>query len=270
LILDTLTSENTQAALAGSAAYGLIAHGFHYPNEKWLSVLIAPRRRSWWTHNLESAGAEISESRTALMEAIDALERPGALEKVQEQFAVLFGHSVRGQCPPYELEYGRSEVIQRASDLADLSGFYAAFGMELAGEISERPDHISVESEFMAVLCAKVVCGREQEDAALIETAQGARREFLKSHLGRWIPAFAHRVCENATGGFYDRLAQFADVWIARDCRRMDVSVGSRYLQLRPVDPVEEATQSCGLPSECGSGSREQLTQLNVPNGREP
>lgn len=268
MITNAPTTSNSNAAIAGCAAYGLLAHGFRYPDHEWLSALKDPNRWRGWTEHLAQTHREAAEPLSALRAAVDGLRERSALEPLQEQFAFIFGHSVRGKCPPYELEFGKSEVIQRASDLADISGFYAAFGMELAGDLSERQDHISVESEFLAVLCAKAACGIEKDDRELVETACAAQRQFLKSHLGRWLPAFVRQVRDSDPCDFYNALSDFAGSFVACECRRFGVSPGSAYLQLRPVDPVQEATQTCGVGDECATASGQPFTPLSVTVGQ--
>lgn len=193
-----------------------------------------------------------------------SFNQPAVLESLQERFASLFGHTVRGACPPYELEFGHGEIIQRASELADVSGFYAAFGMNLAGEFSERPDHVSVEAEFLAVLCTKEAWGIEHNAHELVESVRAAQQAFLKTHLGRWLPSFARRIMACKPFDFYARLSDFANAFVACECRRLGASTASPYLELRPADPNDEATQTCGVPGECGASRAERLTQLNV------
>jgi len=279
------TSEEHDLAGARCAAYSLIALGFRYPDREWLSSLCEPTRWRTCPEHLADALDGASGHFPALRTVIDNLEQSG-LEPLQEQFAALFGHSVRGACPPYELEFGRSEIIQRSADLADISGFYAAFGLELSGIINERADHISVEAEFLAVLCAKEALGIERENRDLVASVRHAQRLFLQSHLGRWLPAFSRRVLETSPGDFYAPLAEFARDFVAGECQRLGVSLGSPCLQLRPVDPIQEAAQSCGVPGECTAVSTtdegvrtspgepcergrvgEQFTQLNVALG---
>jgi len=264
-----MTPDELAVAQVGASAYGLMAHGFRYPDSEWLTVLMDPRRWKVWPDTLPGACPEVAKRFRALQASAGQMNAPAALEDLQEQYALLFGHSVRGMCPPYELEFGKSEVIQRASDLADINGFFSAFGMELAGDISERPDHISVEAEFMAVLCLKEIAGGTHQNHELIETVRHAQTEFLKAHLGRWVPAFARRVMASSNDGFYGILARFADAWVERDCARLSISSGSPYLELRPVDPVQEGTQSCGVPTECGTNAPPELTQLNVAIGND-
>lgn len=260
-------TDQIRAASAGCAAYGLMAHGFRYPDERWRAVLTDPDRWRDWPEELPESHRAAHEPLLALREAVERLKEPVGLAPCQEQFAFLFGHSVRGKCPPYELEFGQGEVIQRASDLADISGFYAAFGMAVTGEVSERPDHLSVQAEFLAVICAKALCGLENGDEELVAISQHAQVEFLKAHLGRWLPGLTRRVRESVDTGFYRALANFADAWVTCDCKRCGISVGSPYLPLRPIDPVQETTQSCGLPSECVAKASEALIPLNIAVG---
>jgi nitrate reductase assembly molybdenum cofactor insertion protein NarJ len=42
----------------------------------------------------------------------------------------------------YETEYGLPHEFRQSQELADLSGFYRAFGFEIGGAVRERPDHL--------------------------------------------------------------------------------------------------------------------------------
>ena len=182
----------------------------------------------------------------------------------QETFNRLFGHAVRGKCPPYELEYGRSEIIQQTSFLADVTGFYAAFGMEVHQDTDDRADHVAVESEFMKLLCAKEAYAIEQRSADHVDICITAQRDFLKDHLARWLPAFTHRVRRADPQGFYGALAGFASTYVAAECRRFDITAGPHAVELRPSDPVLDTSISCG-PAPSGAGDAgDALVQLTV------
>ena len=264
--MTTTTSDHTNHDLADArcAAYGLIAHGFRYPDNEWQQAMTQEIRWHSWFDQLSDLHCDAMEPLLSLRAAIGSGNQPAVLGDLQEHFASLFGHTVRGMCPAYELEFGNCEIIQRASELADVSGFYAAFGMNLAGDFSERPDHVSVEAEFLAVLCAKEAWGLQNDAQELVESVRSAQQAFLKAHLGRWLPSFARRVLACKPCDFYTRLSDFADAFVACECRRLGASTGSPYLELRSVDPTDEATQTCGVPGECGDSQGEQLTQLNV------
>lgn len=268
MVIGATTIEDRKKAIARSAAYGVIAHGFRYPDEEWFVLLSDESRWQKWPGWIESLDKDVYQALVAIRLLIADRDAKTATPQLQSSFSSSFGHSVRGACPPYELEYGLGEIVQRASDLADVSGFYAAFGMELGGLVNERPDHVSVEAEFMAVLCTKEAYGIDHGESELCDAVRSAQREFLESHLGQWTPAFLRRVQESQRSGFYLRLADFAIAFLHSECERFEVGLGSPYLELRPADPTAETTQSCGVPNECGQPQGAQFTQLNVAIGK--
>lgn len=74
--------------------------------------------------------------------------------------------------------------------IADVAGFYRAFGFEARGE---RPDHLSAQLEFLALVCVQEagarLAGLEEEAGVCTR----AREAFLRDHLA-WLPSFAERV----------------------------------------------------------------------------
>ena len=127
-----------EPAQARAAAYALIAHGFQYPDEETLSALSEPMRWEHWPGVLERTDRPTKESLAFVRDAVKAFANGSddTRRELQERYDGLFGHAVRGACPAYEMEYGRNEIIRQASDLADLAGFYRAFGMEIAGPVA--------------------------------------------------------------------------------------------------------------------------------------
>jgi TorA maturation chaperone TorD len=99
--------------------------------------------------------------------------------------------------------------------LADVGGFYSAFGFQVAGDLS---DHLGAELEFMAVLCLKEAYAREQGWAGQAETCAHARRRFLAEHIGRWLPVFVMRVKDNARLPFFAALAELTEAVVSHDC----------------------------------------------------
>ena len=83
----------------------------------------------------------------------------------------------------------------RNVELADIAGFYHAFGVEL-NEQAERADCISAELEFMQLVSAKQAIALEAlrhanaEAAEQVEICRDAARAFLKDHLTRWLGKF--------------------------------------------------------------------------------
>ncbi len=258
--------QESELARARAAAYGLIAHGFQYPEGDALSTLADPLRWETWSDVLETADRQAGESLRFLRATITAFadRTDDTHRKLAHGYDDLFGHAVRGRCPAYEMEYGRNEIIRQASDLADLAGFYRAFGLEIAKDATGRPDHVTAECEFMSALCLKEAHAYVQGDKGNADICLDAERAFLRDHLARWLPAFAHHVQEADTDGWFAAFARFADVFVKAECSHFDVHAGPPTLELRTPDPVLDTQISCGSTG-CGEGrENEQLVQLGT------
>ncbi len=269
------STDELEAAQARHAAYALISLGFQYPDREFVEALCDPARWSSWPEVLcascaPSPGRALDTVRASAHGIAGALSGhpDGDCLELQDTFNKLFGHAVRGKCPPYELEYGRSEIIQQASILADVAGFYAAFGMELADDAHDRPDHVTVETEFMSLLCAKEAYAIATDDAEHRKICETAQRNFLRDHLACWLSSFAYRVIQADPPGFYGSLAGFAEALVAAECDRFDITMGPQTLELRPADPRLDTTISCG-PVEGGSnGGEDDVVPLCIDSPR--
>ena len=173
-------------------------------------------------------------------------------DELRAAYGALFGHGLRGAVPPYECEYGSDEIFKLSGDLADLGGFYSAFGIEIDPLAHERADHICAELEFMLLLCAKEASAQEEEGAAGLEhlaVVRDAQRKFLRDHLGRWGVAFARRLETQDSTGLLGAAGRLLEAFLVRECRRLNVSCGPALLPLRETGSAEEmlAAQACGI-----------------------
>ncbi len=271
----TVSTQAPQVVQARSAAYTLIAYALQYPDRELIETLANPEQWTDWPDVLKAADGAIytplQAVRDALLAEAEMLancsdEQPCDL---QCRHDILFGHAVRGKCPAYEMEYGRHEIIRQASDLADIAGFYGAFGLQFTDGADGRPDHISAECEFMSALCAKEAYALTRDDEEKVDVCVNAERAFLKDHLARWLPAFARRIEKADPTGLYGEIARFAEAFVKAECDNFDIHAGPQKLELRPTDPVLDRSISCG-PADCGAQrSSEQFVQLKVDPGRE-
>ena len=247
------TIDSVELTQARGCLYALFGNAWRYPDEGVLSVLSRIAHRLDGLSVFRAQNQETADALAAVMDSmrIIGFAQRSDRDRIRDDYVALFGHAVRGTCPLYELEYGQSEIIQQASELADIAGFYSAFGLESAGAGADRPDHIAVECEFMSVLCVKEAAGLEVDLPALVETCFNAQRAFLKDHLARWLPAFCTRVISADGDGFYGRLARLAAALLKAECRRFEIAAGPQYLVLRAVDPNADADINCdGVPGD--------------------
>lgn len=151
-------------------------------------------------------------------------------EELLEQYERVFGLVAPKECPPYETEYlPPSRTFTRSQQLADIAGFYQAFGLSISSQHPDRHDHIVLELEFLAVLLAKT---RIAQDAARtdpeardrVETCAAAQQAFFRDHLCWWAPAFAAGLRRRAGVGYLFELGQVLAAWVPAERHRLAVA----------------------------------------------
>jgi TorA maturation chaperone TorD len=167
------------------------------------------------------------------------------LEDLQSAYGRLFGHTARGAVCPYESEFGTETHFQQTARLANLGGFYAAFGLKLGEHTKERIDHVCSELEFLGFLARKEAFALQERDDAMLTETRKAVRLFLRDHLGRFGRAFARELSREDRGGFYARLADVLFDFLTLECARVRVQAGPSFVTLRPAED-DDASLECG------------------------
>jgi TorA maturation chaperone TorD len=122
-------------------------------------------------------------------------------ELLGTEYDGVFGLLISQDCPPYETEFcPQTFSVYRSHQLADVAGYYRAFGLEPAKKNPERQDHIVLELEFMAWLIAKTLYASENEQAENTRLCGEAQVSFFEDHLAWWVPAFALALRRKADG----------------------------------------------------------------------
>lgn len=135
----------------------------------------------------------------------------------------LFGRQVR--CSPYESAYsGLSPFGDKTARLADVAGFYEAFGVGPAAAQPDMEDHIGAELEFMSALALKEAYARGEGESEAAEITRGAEVAFLTDHLGRWAEAFAGEVEAATPLPFYTAAASLLAAWITAEVEALGAS----------------------------------------------
>ena len=160
----------------------------------------------------------------------------------------IFSHVVSADCPPCEAFYTAKEIFQETTELADIAGFFKAFGLALAE--SERVDHISVELEFMHFLTFKEAYAQTHHDAAKARFCRETQRKFIRDHLGRWGIHFARLLDQGADGGYYGCLASLLEKFISSEVAflRVNPEVALASQEWRSEDSDES---SCPIGEIC-------------------
>lgn len=108
----------------------------------------------------------------------------------------------------YGAEHVAANEFQRAQLLADVMGFYRAFGVEPS---SDRPDALACEFEFMHYLVYKRLYALESDTLADAETkaaiCSDAQQKFFAEHLYPAAKKVASAVVAQSENEFYRQIA---------------------------------------------------------------
>lgn len=143
--------------------------------------------------------------------------RAAATDPASAQWSRLFE---QGRVAPYEMSYLRPGLGGQTARIADVSGFYCAFGFRVP---QDRPDHFLAELEFAAYLAFGEARAREERDDAGAEVFAEAACSFLGDHLGGWLDLLADRADENDPSGPYGPLVEAAALFVAAEAARRGV-----------------------------------------------
>jgi len=162
-----------------------------------------------------------------------------------DEYVFLFDRQVR--CSPYEGAYGDGPGLAgKSAALADVAGFYAAFGVGPADARPDTEDHIGAELEFMSVLALKEAWAVGEHDPEGVEVVRGAQVSFLRDHLGRWVETFADEVSAATPVSYYTSAARLLKAWISIACDGLGVAP-ARLAGRLGHDPLHEDTFTCPM-----------------------
>ena len=210
-----------ETILARSAAYRLLSVGFAHPAPEILTLFRDGFARQLAEAVSRLSGDEITELAAAVEELHGAVTD---LDGIEGEYNRLFRTQLA--CTPYESEYDPLRSVRKGQTLADILGFYAAFGLSpsQAEKEKELPDHIGVELEFMSLLLQKEAYARLHDWGEKVEICTDAQRKFLNDHLGTWVFTFCDRLAETAGLEFYRSLAVTLRRFLEREIRALGLA----------------------------------------------
>lgn len=167
-------------------------------------------------------------------------------DELINEYVRVFGLVTCRECPPYETEYCTNEdTFFRAQQMADIAGFYRAFGLQVASDLRERPDYLPLELEFEALLLMKkrqAVAVGLPSDLEHARVCDEARSKFFRDHLSWWVPSFALGLRRKATGGMYHEAGRaLAAFW---PLERAALGLAAPSLPILPAT-LDECTDEC-------------------------
>jgi TorA maturation chaperone TorD len=232
--------------LADAALFNLLARAFTYPRPGHQAVVREAFARVGAARRRRGPVARMLAAAERAWHGADGAALPA-------EYIRLFLGS--GPCPLHETAYGDGRRIAgRPVELADVQGFYQAFGFAQSEHNPDLPDHLCAELEFYSLLLVKQAYARDAEWRARHDIARRAARAFLADHLGRWIPALAQQLAEHGAAEPYRALAALLAAAVAEQCRRRRVAPQLSGGRL-PHDVMQDDELVCPLADQGVKGS---------------
>lgn len=204
-----------ERAFQRSKVYRLLSYCFFSPEEELVAFL---KGREFIVEMERAVGGDQGAGDGPSAPFFAAIAAARAEDIVDEYVRYL---TLKSKCPPYETEYYRSPLtVFSSEEMADIGGFYRAFGMGFA---HDRPDHIAMELEFMHLATLREAEAASRGDAAQAGLCRSVEQKFLQDHLGRWVDIFSEALAGEGSV-FYAAAARFLGGWIALECRALGAS----------------------------------------------
>ena len=198
-------NEESAALIRRAALLRLLAAGFLYPDAALQQRL------------LRDIAAMPADDAPALA----ALKRAWAMadeESLTDEYSRLF---IGGDAVVlHETTYSGTG---RSTELADINGFYLAFGFDLREGQHEVADHLGVQLEFYSLLLLKQAYAQEQGWQDKFEIARDAAKSFLTDHLGRWVDSVCERAVARRAAPVYQTLFEAVAFAVQRECQMFAV-----------------------------------------------
>lgn len=139
-------------------------------------------------------------------------------ELAVDRTRILRGTGPKELKPPYEGCYKLDCNLESAA--INVRCFYRTAGLLPDASVTESPDYICVQMDFMKQLCRReqrLWSGRQDASATIVR-----QKEFLKNHLGSWASDYCEQVRRHALTDFYRGVAVILDAFIAMETAHLD------------------------------------------------
>jgi TorA maturation chaperone TorD len=242
--------------LARRVCYRLMALALADPRSGTFAELSDPATRSLASHAAELLRDEdaavarplaMGERPLADLDPAAIFDRlPHSASELNEHYEANFGLLGGSKCPPYETEYVHSKfTFQRSNMLADIAGFYNAFGLQTSSSTPDRPDHVALECEFLGQLLQlqfQAIEAAGPQSTTQSEICSDAIRRFLKDHVVWWLPAFARLLARQDPGGFYEAVAHFLAALVSAERALAGIEPPHQAVEPSPIENPDECS----------------------------
>lgn len=200
-------SEKLSPEEARSYIYGLLARAFSHPDQEFMEGVITGK----FIDTLSETAELLPYPSPFSTEVAPLIDSGKSLSDIDIFYASTFEAGQTG----VSLRESSYSKKSEASIFESAFRFYEHFGLSFKeNKLSELPDHLSVELEFMHYLSYLQSNSDDNETVASLISAQ---KDFLQRHLNRWIPQLELILVTRAEGLLYDQLARLLNQFLPTD-----------------------------------------------------
>lgn len=237
-----------ECAAARTVVYRVISSSLVRPSQVALGAMNESDTYSALRQAVEILNQFKSDASSTLTHAVErwiVTVGTAELSTLTTEFQRLFGHSLRGRIVPYETEYGPDSAFRQSDELADISGFYHAFGLTLVDRPEERIDHLAIESEFLSFLTRKEAVAFGTDDTETAAIVRDAQKKFFRDHFGCFARSVGEALITNAGAGFFKSVGEVLTAFLRCEEAGLAVTLGAGFVPLR-TDTEDEVPMACG------------------------
>lgn len=128
-------------------------------------------------------------------------------EELKSEHFRLFGPDPL--CPLDITYYLSDDIFMQTKLMADIAGFYRAFGLETKENL--KVDHLSICFEFLSYLCLKQLYAFEKGYEEKLKITEDAFHSFFDEFIKPALPKFLTLLREHSRAKFYKGLADLTE-----------------------------------------------------------
>lgn len=206
-----------------AAFYAAMAELYSRPlTEKWLSWFASPDFPLYIKSFVDSHDAEttlLDEGLAELRESVEGKNVSELVRELQAEYSFLFVLGARETIHPYASVYLSEwkRIMGDAWEKARIFIHKAGFALPEDDENKQLEDHLSIECEFMHLLCkaAGKVTRRKKHDQLL--SSFKLQEAFLREHMLTRVPKYCADVIRVSNHRFYRAMAKITEAVLVLD-----------------------------------------------------
>ena len=180
--------------------YRLFSVAFYSPCKEWGEERLF--------ENIVELLSKVESEAAPIAEQLAAAWDDAELEALSVEAAHLFVGPFELAVPPYGSCYIEEDRRVMGDSTMEVGKFYREWGLEMAADTKDLPDHIAIELEFMNFLAHRQAQACADGKAEEGESLESAQREFMTRWLLPFAKAMTARITEATEVPFFQLLGK--------------------------------------------------------------